>query len=116
MPKGVRAGPVRWFVDQHRPGQFDPDYRRHWPRAHAGHIGKPVVLRILCDDPYVPEWVRDETHEPLTVQMTDCRGFRLGWRWVTVGTGFRTLAEAKRAGEEFYVFNEHLLDRSLQPS
>lgn len=112
MPPKSRKRAISWYTDQHRPGVFDPAYKRHWPRGHLGSRSGLWVMRITCEEPYVSRWVLDGTHEPLTLSIADRRGRLLGWSWVEVGSGYRTLLELKEAAEVIFKSLRHMADPS----
>lgn len=99
---------LRWYTDPHWPGQFDQDYKRFWPKGHIGGRSGLWVVRITCADPYVAQWVRDETHAPLSVWVSDRRGRKHGWVWVEVGSNYPNLEDAKRAGEKYFLDHPEL--------
>lgn len=70
------------------------------------------MMRITCEEPYVSRWVLDGTHEPLTLSIADRRGRLLGWSWVEVGSGYRTLPELKEAAEVIFKSLRHMADPS----
>lgn len=97
-----------WVVGTEPTGRYRSFERRSWPTAHYAHKDKEPAAQIYCEDSYVPRLVKTGQHAELKVVIYD---YSVPSN-TTTGSGFtrralkqrfKTLAEAKKAAEDFLV-------------
>ncbi len=100
--KGVHVGAgLKWRVDPEAVGRYRSFERRGWPTAE--YPNGDIAACIECADEYVPAFVREGKHAPLTVFVAAWRTDpeerkqkgAFGWRKLT--KQFATLKEAQTA-------------------
>jgi hypothetical protein len=91
---------IKWQVAEAPTGRYRSFYKRGWPTARYKDTDRPA-LYIECEDSYVPANVKTGNHKELVVLVADYSVEQGTFQWRRLKARFKTLDEAKAAGERF---------------
>lgn len=93
---------AKWKVQEAPTGRYRAFYRRGWPQLLTDKGEGHLLASIKCDTDYVPMWVRDGTHEELTVFLYNYSKGPVHRTCHCLKARFARLEEAKAAVDAFY--------------
>ena len=95
---------IKWQVQSAPTGRYRSFQKRGWPSGHYESEQEHPAISIYSESAYVPRDVKDGNHAELKVNIAFYPADGTpGFTWRTLKTRFRTLAEAKAAGEAYLV-------------
>lgn len=90
---------LKWRVAEAPTGPYRAFQRRGWPTATLGN--DRTAFHILCADAYVPAFVREGKHGPLTIGVAVYNEKPVGFTWKYFKVKSDTLKEAKERCQSY---------------
>lgn len=106
---------LKWKISDKPSSKFSYFNKRPWPIAEDE--SGTTIVKLECDDSYIPSRVKRNDHPAVSVWIADykCDKEKYGkFQLRKLKREFKTLKEAKEAAQIFVNFHEIMFDESLR--